>query len=173
MQLWIVWRKHWKNIRAENKICFMKTFFLLVIFIPLYYSSFSQQNILDKKSTIKKRMEKFYLENKRTYTFTETDKTLTYTLTDSFTLPATYIYYFNEQNRCEKEETIFSCDSCLQNGMQHSLSNKFINWKKVGPERYYAGFPYNALMEQVKINDQFILRFTRLKRKEVEKNISQ
>jgi hypothetical protein len=113
-------------------------------------------------------MEKFYVENKRTYTLTETDKTLTYTLTDSLTLPATYVYYFNDQNRCEKEETIFSCDSCMQKGMQLSLSNKFINWKKVGVESYYAGFPYHALMELVRIDDRHILRFTRMKRKELK-----
>ncbi len=113
-------------------------------------------------------MEKFYLENKRTYTLTETDKTLIYTLTDSLTLPATYVYYFNDQDRCEKEETIFSCDSCLQNAMQRTLSNKYINWKKAGLESYYAGFPYNALMEKVKANDQFILRFTRIKRKDIK-----
>ena len=113
-------------------------------------------------------MEKYYLQTKRTYTFTETDNTLTYTLTDQLTLPATYVYYFNEQNRCEKQETIFSCDSCLQNGIQQSLNNKFINWKKVGPESFYAGFPYNALMEHVKVNNQFTLRFTKQKWKDVK-----
>ena len=115
-------------------------------------------------------MEKYYTENNRKYSFAETDKTLTYTLTDSLTLPATYVYYFNGQNRCEKQETIYSCDSCMQDGMQKSLNNKFINWEKVGPESYYAGFPYNALMEQVKVNGQFILRYTRLKRKELKAN---
>lgn len=146
----------------------MKIFFLFLIFLPVCYTSFSQQNILDKKSKIKKRIEKYYLETNRKYTFTETDKKLTYNLTDSITLPATFVYYFNEQDRCEKEETIFYCDSCMQNGMLHSLSNKFIKWKKVGPTSYYAAFPYNALMEQVKINDQFILRFTRMKRKDID-----
>ncbi len=146
----------------------MKAIFLLVFFTPLYYSLFSQENLLDKRSRIKKRMEKFYLENKRTYALTETGKTLTYTLTDSLSLPATYIYYFNKQDRCEKEEIIYSCDSCLQYDMKNALSNKFINWEKTGPGSYYAGFPYNALMEQVKINDRFILRFTRQKRKDVK-----
>lgn len=145
----------------------MKIILLLVFFAPIAHSSFSQQNISYKKSHIKKKMEKFYLQNKRAYTFTETDTTLTYTLTDSLSLPATYIYYFNDQNRCEKEETVFSCDSCLQQGMQRSLRNPFIHWKKTGPQSYYAGFPYNALMEWVSVNDQFILRFSKQKRKEV------
>jgi len=146
----------------------MKTFFLFLILIPICYTSFSQESILDKKSKIKKRVEKYYLEEKRKYTSTETGKTLTYTLTDSLTLPATYVYYFNEQNRCEKQETIYSCDSCMQHGMQQSLNNKFINWKKVGHESYYAGFPYNTLMELISVNGQFILRFTSLKRKELK-----
>ena len=143
----------------------MKPFFLLLIFLPACYDSFAQQNLLDKKSKIKNRIEKYYLETNRKYSVAETEKTLTYTLADSLTLPATYVYYFNEQNRCEKEETIYSCDSCMQKGMQQSLNNKFINWEKVGTESYYAGFPYNALMEQVKVNSRFILRFTRIKRK--------
>ena len=146
----------------------MKAFLLLVFFLPVYFSSFSQEFMLDKKSHVKKKMAKFYMENKRTYSLTETDTSLIYTLTDSLSLPATTIFYFNEQNRCKKQENIFSCDSCLQQSMQRSLNNKFINWKKVGPESYYAGFPYNALMEQVKVNGGFILRFTRMKRKDLK-----
>ena len=145
----------------------MKAFFLFLILIPVYHTSFSQGSILEKKSKIKKRVENYYQEAKRKYTVTETDSTLAYTLTDSLTLPATYVYYFNEQNRCEKQETIYSCDSCMQNGMQESLNNKFVNWKKVGPKSYYAGFPYYRLMEQVSFNGQFILRFTRIKRKDL------
>jgi hypothetical protein len=145
----------------------MKVFLLVFFFLPVCYAAFSQQNILDKRSKIKKHMEKFYLENKRTYSLTETSKTLTYTLTDSLSLPATYVYYFNDQNRCEKEETIYSCDSCMQIGITQSLSNKFINWKKVGPDSYYAGFPYNSLMEQIKTDDKFILRYTWMKRKDI------
>ncbi len=68
------------------------------------------------------------------------------------------------------QEIIFTCDSCMQQSMQQSLSNKFINWKKTGPQSYYAGFPYNALMEQAKVNDLFILRFTSQKRKDVKHN---
>jgi hypothetical protein len=147
----------------------MKPVLLLFLLTSIYYSSFSQEFILDKKGHIKKKMEKFYLENNRTYTLAETGTSLTYTLTDSLSLPATTVFYFNKQNRCEKQENIFSCDSCLQQSMQRSLSNKFINWKKTGPESYYAGFPYNTLMEMVKDNDRFILRFTSQKRKEVKK----
>ena len=38
----------------------------------------------------------------------------------------------------------------------------------MGPESFYAGFPYNALMEHVKVNNQFILRFTKQKWKDVK-----
>ncbi|MEO6252188.1 MAG: hypothetical protein ABIO79_02750 [Ferruginibacter sp.] len=151
----------------------MKSFFLFLMLIPVCYSSFSQGSILEKKSKIKKRVESYYQETKRKYTISETDSTLAYTLTDSLTLPATYVYYFNEQNRCEKQETIYSCDSCMQNGMQESLNNRSVNWQKVGPKSYYAGFPYYRLMEQVKTNGLFILRFSKQKRKEVKKDISQ
>lgn len=146
----------------------MKTVLLLIFFLPVYFSSFSQEFLLDKKSHVKKKMAKFYLENSRTYSLAETDTSLIYILTDTLSLPATTIFYFNEQSRCEKQENIFSCDSCLQKSMQRSMSNTFINWKQVGPESYYAGFPYNALMEQVIINGKFILRFTRMKRKDVK-----
>lgn len=146
----------------------MKTFVLLLFFLPACYISCAQQNLLDKKSKIKKRIEKYYLETQRKYTVTETEKTLTYTLNDSITLPATYVYYFNKQNRCEKEETIYSCDSCMQKGVQQSLSNRFINWKKTGVNIYYAGFPYHALMEQVNDKGKYILRFTGIMRKELK-----
>ena len=146
----------------------MKTFVLLLFFLPACYLSFAQQNLLDKKSKIKKKIEKYYQETKRKYTVIETEKKLTYTLNDSLSLPATYIYYFNEKNRCEKEETIYSCDSCMQKGVQQSLSNIFINWKKAGINSYYAGFPYHALMEQVNDNGKYVLRFTRIMRKELK-----
>ena len=145
----------------------MKTIFVLLILLSISHTSLSQQNILDKKSKIKKRVEKYYEKTKRKYTVTETDSTVTYALTDSITLPATYVYYFNEQGRCEKEETIYSCDSCMQKGVELSLKNKFINWKKISATSHYAGFPYYTLMEPVNVNGQFILRFTRIKRKDL------
>lgn len=146
----------------------MKLLFLLLIFNPLCNASMAQQTILDKRSKIKKRMEHYYQENNLKYTFTETEKTLTYVLNDSLSLPATYVYYFNEQDRCEKQETIFSCDSCLQKSIQQSLENKFTNWQKIAPATYYAGFPYNTLMEPVKENGRFILRYTWMKRKNLK-----
>ncbi len=165
MQQWIVWRKRWRSTRAENKYFLMKKVFLFLIFTSTGYGSFSQDFILDKRSKIKRTMEKYYAENNRKYSFTETDSTISYYLDDSLSLPASNIFYFSNLNRCIKQEIIFTCDSCLQQSMQHSLSNKFINWKKTGHGSYYAGFPYNALMEQVKINDKYMLRFTWLKRK--------
>lgn len=115
-------------------------------------------------------MEKYYLETNRKYAFTEAAKTLTFTVTDSITLPATYTYYFDQDDRCEKIETTYSCDSCLQMAIQHALELKYPKWKKVGPEKYYAGFPYNTLMEPVNVNGQFILRLTKTKRKELKGN---
>lgn len=144
----------------------MKRFFLFLTFLLIGYISFSQNNILVKKSKIKQRLEKYFADNNRTYTKTETDSTLAYTLSDSLTLPATYVCYFNKLDRCQKEETIFSCDSCLQNGMKSSLEKKFINWKKIGLDIYYAGFPYNVLMDKNTAGGQFVLRFTRMKKKE-------
>jgi hypothetical protein len=146
----------------------MKLLFLFLLLIPVCYTSTAQQNILDKRSKIKKRIEQYYQENNRRYSFTETKNTIRFVLNDSLSLPATYIYSFNENNRCEKEEIIYNCDSCMQKGVQESLSNKFINWKKVGTNSYYAGFPYNSLMEQEVIDGKHILRFTRMKRKDAK-----
>jgi len=148
----------------------MKKFLLLLFFGHFTYTSFSQHFILDKRSKIKKNMEQFYAENNRKYDFTETDSTITYVLNDSLSLPATTVFYFNQQNRCIKQENIFSCDSCLQQSMQRSLAEKFVSWDKITQGAYYAGFPYNTLMEQIKFNDRFILRFTKQKRKDVKHN---
>lgn len=144
----------------------MKKTLLLLFFISTGYTSFSQYFILDKRWKIKKNMEKFYAANNRKYAFTETDSTISYTLTDTLSLPVSTVFYFNEQNRCIKQENIFSCDSCMQQSMQYSLREKFVKWEKISPVSYYAGFPYNTVMEQLKINDQYILRFTKQKRKE-------
>lgn len=144
----------------------MKLLFLLMVLTPVCYSSLAQQNILDKRSKIKKRIEQYYQENNRKYAVAETKKTLTFVLNDSLSLPATYVYSFNEQDRCEKEEIFYNCDSCVQKGVQESLSNKYINWKKVGANSYYAGFPYNSLMEQEVIDGKYILRYTKMKRKD-------
>jgi hypothetical protein len=162
---WIVWRRHWKNIPEDNKYDLMQKLFLLVGFLAICNLLFSQDFILDKRSKIKNKMEKYYADNNRKYAFAETDSTISYSLQDSLSLPATNIFYFNNLSRCIKQEIIFSCDSCMQQSLQQSLSHKFIKWKKIGAESYYAGFPYNALMEPSKVNGRFILRFTWLKRK--------
>lgn len=114
-------------------------------------------------------MEKFYEENKRIYIFSETDSTVTYILNDSLSLPATTVFYFNKQNRCIQQDNIYSCDSCRQKSRQYFLNNKFVNWKPAaGPENYYAGFPYNTLMQQINLNGQYILRLSKISRKELK-----
>ena len=72
------------------------------------------------------------------------------------------------RNRCVKQENIFSCDSCLQQSMQRSLDGKFANWEKISTGRYYTGFPYNTVMEQLIINDQYVVRFSRQKKKDAK-----
>lgn len=145
----------------------MRLFFLLSLGVLFCCETRAQDFILDKRTKVKKKVEKFYHENNRKYLLTESDSTLTYVLNDSLSLPATYIYYFNENNRCKKQETIYNCDSCLQKGIQQSLANKFVNWQKAGGESYYAKFPYNTLMEPVLENGKYILRYTWIKRKDL------
>jgi len=147
----------------------MRYVFLLILIIPFCYTAMAQTDMLDKRSKIKKRVEKYYQENNRRYSVSETDSTLTYVLNDSVSLPATYTYYFDEHDRCKKQETIFTCDSCLQVAMQRSLAAKYVNWQKTGPESYYARFPYNTLMEPVKENGRFILRYSFIRRKDLDK----
>jgi hypothetical protein len=143
----------------------MKIFFLFFLLLPVCYASFSQYYILDKRSKIKKNLEQYYAEHNRKYSFAENDSTVTYILNDSLSLPATSVFYFNNRNACIKQEVIFSCDSCLQKSIQESLTNKFTKWKKIGADSYYTGFPFNVLMEPVKENGQFMMRYTHLRRK--------
>ena len=145
----------------------MKTLFLL-LFMLVGLCSFSQDFILDKRSKIKNKMGKFYAENNRKYIFTETGSSVSYILNDSLSLPVTTIFYFNEQNRCIRQDNIYSCDSCLQQAKQHFLNNKYANWSRTEPGKYYAGFPYNTLMEQVDEDGKFILRLTRIKLKDIK-----
>ena len=146
----------------------MRLLFLLILIIPFCYHSLAQQSIYKKRSKIKKEIESYYQQNNRKYIVAETDSTLTYVLNDSLSLPATYIYYFDGYNRCKKQETVYNCDSCLQKGIQLSLAARFVTWIKVDSESYYAKFPYNTLMEPVRENDHFILRYTQMRRKDLK-----
>jgi len=146
----------------------MKNILLFFFLTATCYNSFSQYYILDKRSKIKKSVEKYYAEHNHKYVVAETDSNLTYILKDSLFLPATNTFYFNNINRCIKQDVIFSCDSCLQKSIRESLDNKFIKWKKAGIDSYYAGFPYNVLMESVRKNGQFMMRYTHLRRKELK-----
>lgn len=168
MLQWIAWRKRWRNIPEDNKFIFMKFIFLFIALTTACYTSFSQYYISNKRSKIKKNVEKYYEEHNRKYSFTETDSTVTYILSDSLSLPATNIFYFNDRNVCVKQEVIFSCDSCLQQSIQASFNNKFTKWEKIAADSYYTGFPYNVLMESVKENGQFIMRYTHLWRRELK-----
>ncbi len=143
----------------------MKKFFLFMVLTASGYASFSQYYILNKRSKIKKNIEQYYAAHNRKYTVTETNSTVTYILNDSLSLPATNVFYFNDRNACIKQEVIFSCDSCLQKSIRESLNNKFTRWEKIGTDSYYTGFPYNVLMEPVKENGQFMMRYTHLRRK--------
>jgi len=143
----------------------MKKLFLFIILTASCCTSFSQYYILNKRSKIKENIEKYYAEHNRKYTFAETDSTITYILNDSLSLPATSIFYFNNRNACIKQEVIFSCDSCLQKSIRESFNNKFTKWEKIGTESYYTGFPYNVLMEPVRENGQFMMRYTHLRRR--------
>lgn len=140
---------------------------LLLLFSVFFADAFCQHFMLDKRSKIKKNMEKFYADNNRKYAYAETGSSISFTLNDSLSLPVTTVFYFNEQNRCIKQENIFTCDSCLQKSMQNALAEKFVSWHEINPGTYYAGFPYNTLMEQVRIDKKFILRFSRQKKKEL------
>jgi hypothetical protein len=169
MLLWIVWKRRWKHILAGNRHIRMKKLLIYLVLTVCCYNSLSQDFILDKRSKIKSKMEKFYADNNRKYIFTETDSTISYILNDSLSLPATTVFYFNGQNRCIQQDNIFSCDSCLQQSRQGFLKNKFANWTQApGVENYYAGFPYNTLMRQINAKGQFILRLSYVKRKELK-----
>jgi len=168
MRQWIVWKKHWSNIPVGYKLILMKSLLLLLLISLTSYRAVSQEFILDKRGKVNNKMERFYAKYNRKFSSVQTDSSLTFAFTDSLSLPATYIFYFNKANRCIKQETVFSCDSCLMKSVQQSLSNQFIKWKKIGPQTYYAGFPYHVLMERIRINEQFILRYTPAKRKDLK-----
>jgi hypothetical protein len=146
----------------------MKWYLLLSALSLLCFEAFSQHFILDKRWKIKKNMEKFYTDNNRKYVFAETDSTISYALDDTLSLPVTTVFYFNQQDRCIKQENIFNCDSCLQQSMQRSLAEKFVSWHEISPGAYYAGFPYHTLMEQVRTGNKFILRFSRQRKKDLK-----
>lgn len=143
----------------------MKKFFLFIVLTASCYTSFSQYYILDKRSKLKKNIEQYYAAHNRKYMVTETDSTVTYILNDSLSLPATNVFYFGNRNQCIKQEVFFSCDSCLQKSIRESLQNKFTKWEKFGTDSYYTGFPYNVLMESVKEDGYFMMRYTHLRRK--------
>jgi hypothetical protein len=141
---------------------------MLILTIPFCCHALAQESLFRKRSKIKNRVEKYYLENNRKYITTETDSTLTFVLNDSLSLPATYIYYFDKYNRCKKQETVFNCDSCLQKGIKQSIEARYTRWIKVGNESYYSTYPYRALMEPITENGHFIIRYTSMNRKDVK-----
>jgi hypothetical protein len=144
-----------------------------ILFCFFFFNSYavsSQVLILTnyKIHSVEKRVEKSFKKYKRTYDKEITDSSLSYSLTDTLSRPATFIYKFDKNQKCKQQEVKLDCDSCLKILVQRHLKNSFERWKFLSDGRFYAPFPYYTVMEVVLSNNEYRVRFTATKKKEID-----
>lgn len=127
---------------------------LISITMALNISSFSQGYVNTTKSKAKEMLSKYERRTKRHTIIKETDSTITFLLRDSSVQNFDLLLHFDTKDKCDKEVSVLSCDSCYQKLLKLTISNKFYRWVKIGNETYFARFPYRLILK-TKIDKEF------------------
>jgi hypothetical protein len=141
----------------------MKKICLLLITLLSILQIFGQYYIDKKKDFIVKDFEKYILKIKAISTFTETDTTIKFALTDSATKKEfNYNFYFDKDGVCNIQEQVSHCDSCLQLWIKGSRNDARYNYRKVGENTWFAKYKKGIAMETKVVNGKYYLTWTKL-----------
>ncbi|MBX9734389.1 MAG: hypothetical protein K2X37_10035 [Chitinophagaceae bacterium] len=92
------------------------TFFIFFIYISLTHFVSAQYYIDMKKEKVIEKFAKIRKKNSKINTILQiTDSTITYLVRDTSLQNLDFILYFDKNNKCYKEKSILTCDSCYQN----------------------------------------------------------
>ncbi len=115
---------------------------LLFSFTSALYAS-SQNFLTRKKESVKKQLTNFYVQEKLTPVFTETDSSLTVRVKDSSGnfMSGQFSYYFKKNGRCNKETGSGDCKKCFTDLLNGAKNQKRFEWKKIN-EHFYLSRPF-------------------------------
>jgi hypothetical protein len=150
----------------------MKHISLLFVLSLLITDCFSQNTVNRRRSgvrkTIMRQLERIPMKG----LLTETDSTLKLAIIDTNFKPATFIYTFNNNNRCIKEQSL-ACDSCVYGYLQKALDYSFYKWKKIKEGYYISSRFWNLSMEVITSKPELIVRKMKWTRKQYDALLGQ
>ena len=105
------------------------------------------QRFIDKPSKkVLKIVSEFYSEKSINISIQQTDSTITCFVRDPKVQDLTIQFHFGQNDKCEKERYIFSCDSCYTKFLNGVLNNGRYHWTKVNENTYFSKFPYRLIL---------------------------
>ncbi|MEO5946071.1 MAG: hypothetical protein ABIP79_04595 [Chitinophagaceae bacterium] len=118
---------------------------LLLIFPVLAYS---QININKTKGEIKKEVAKFKKTvTAYTFSFSETDSTLTMIKTDEDKNREETLFDFDKTGKCRSELRTFNCDHCYKQELAALLGMDKYKWEKINENQYISKFEEKLMIE--------------------------
>ena len=118
---------------------------LIVLTLSLTYSSFAQRYVGAKRNRVLKDLNQYILDEKLKASISISDSTIVFMIRDSSYRKSDMWIYFNDQDKCYKQEDYFDCDLCYQKRLKGNLENRHFKWKKLS-EAAYLSKRYKILM---------------------------
>jgi hypothetical protein len=124
----------------------MKKLSAIIVFLFLSFTSFSQGYIGGNRTFIKKSLKqaKSGIFQK---TVTETDDTITMTITDAARMAFKLTLYLDNAGKCDTEVRTTDCESCFQKYLEASLAYKDYEWQKLNSTQYVSASSKRMLLE--------------------------
>lgn len=122
----------------------------VILFFVLILPAICQgQNSLTKSKVQVRKQLKTYLKKNDSLSakINETDSTIILSIKQGASLPAEFIYYFNEKGKCNTEKVVSYCDSCHTKYLNRVLTNEKYGWKKINENQYISDFKHKITLE--------------------------
>jgi len=119
---------------------------IIVTLVCLFASALSAQNYINATKNKSKRNLAFFSKIKKYHTtLTETDTSISFQLRDPTVQNLDIVLHFDPAGRCDREVTVFYCDSCYRKSINNIAINKQYNWRKLNDKTYISETPYLLL----------------------------
>lgn len=124
------------------------THIILLLFVLLPFSGFTQKYINKKKAEVEKELAQYIKENKSiNATLSETDTSLALNIAGTATQQASFVYFFDKEDKCRLQKTTANCDSCITKYLQEALQQEKYKWRKINENQYISSFEHKLMIE--------------------------
>jgi len=145
-----------------------RTFLFLIFSFTVVVCS-AQSFIGDKRSKVKKDLEKFIQSTAVSVNIMETDSSLVVPMNDPKYKPVDFLFLFDGDDKCIAEIRT-GCDSCVAKYFQQAFEDSRYDWKQTSVNKFLSDSRHRLVMELVN-NDKgssLVIRRISVGRREFE-----